>query len=758
MGSRAIKGRKGTKTKNKKAIVLGILSVMVACVAAGVFGVVTLCNSWLQDLPDYQNADAYNSAQPTMVYAADGTTLLAEFQLENREPVALDQVSEYVLKGTVATEDERFYSHAGVDYLGVARALVNNLMGGALEGASTITQQFVRNTILFDEMRDISFKRKIREMYISMKLEEQYEKDEILLMYLNTINYGSGAYGIEAASERYFSKDAKDLTLNEAATLVGIPQSPTYNNPIDYPENCLKRRNTVLDRMVSNNVITREEADAVKAEPIELNPSEPSMTGILAYPYFTSYVRNQLTNPDGKYAYSTAELFKGGLKVYTTLDIEAQTAAEEAARAKEEEAGDPFEVSMAVVDPSNGYIDAMVGGHDYESSQVNMATGEGGSGRQAGSSFKLFTLMAALKEGIDPDTLIDAGYKVDLVGGEPVYNIDKRDYGTRTIKSAFGVSSNTAFIRLLMSVGVDKVIETARSMGITSDLPSVAGLTLGIASVTPLEMAEAYATVANGGVHYEAECIVKIEDRNGNVIVDNSDPQGERVFSKEQARAAIDCLEVVVEDGTGKAAQPSNGQEVGGKTGTAEDKMDSWFCGIAPQYSVAIWLGDRNDYAHAKSVRETAASVFADFIDRMIPSDKTEKFFEAEKPDYKKDYRDQENHIGGYYSSKKDKDDTAITSKDPSNTSSDDDDEEGNGSGNAGSNTPGGSTNTPGGGDNPGSTENPGGTDNPGGNTPGGEGGGDNPGGNTPGGEGGGDNPGGEGGGDNPGGDGGGEG
>ncbi|MEC4175448.1 transglycosylase domain-containing protein [Adlercreutzia sp. R7] len=751
MGSRAIKGRKGTKTKNKKAVVLGILSVLVACVAAGAFGVITLCNSWLQDLPDYQNADAYNSAQPTMVYAADGTTLLAEFQLENRDPVTLDQVSEYVLRGTVATEDERFYSHAGVDYLGVARALVNNLMGGALEGASTITQQFVRNTILSDEMRDISFKRKIREMYISLKLEEQYEKDEILLMYLNTINYGSGAYGIEAAAERYYSKDAKDLTLNEAATLVGIPQSPTYNNPIDYPENCLKRRNTVLDRMVSNGVITKEEADAVKAEPIELNPSEPSMTGILAYPYFTSYVRNQLTNPDGKYAYSTSELFKGGLKVYTTLDIDAQKAAEEAARAKEEEAGDPFEVSMAVVNPENGYIDAMVGGHDYETSQVNMATGEGGSGRQAGSAFKLFTLMAALKEGIDPDTLIDAGYKVELVGGEPVYNVNKKDYGTRTIKSAFGVSSNTAFIRLLMSVGVDKVIETAKSMGITSDMPSVAGLTLGIASVTPLEMAEAYATVANGGVHYEAECIVKIEDRNGNVIVDNSEPQGERVFSKEQARAAIDCLEVVIDDGTGKAARPANGQEAGGKTGTTDDKKDSWFCGVTPQYSVAIWLGDRSDYSKAKRAPETAASVFADFIDRMIPANATEKFFEAEKPDYKKDYRDEENHIGGYYSRKKDKDDTAITSKDPldaADTSDDDEGDDGEGSGPAsegnGPNSGGSS-----GGDSPGSSGGDSSGGNTGGDSSGGNTGGDSSGGNT-----GGDSSGGNTGGDGSGGDG----
>lgn len=341
---------------------------------------------------------------------------------------------------------------------------------------------------------------------------------------------------------------------------------------------------------------------------------------------------------------------------------------------------------MAVVNPKNGYIDAMVGGHDYNASQVNMATGEGGAGRQAGSAFKLFTLMAALKEGIDPDTLIDAGYKVELVGGEPVYNVNKKDYGTRTIKSAFGVSSNTAFIRLLMSVGVDKVIEMAKSMGITSDMPSVAGLTLGIASVTPLQMAEAYATVANGGVHYEAECIVKIEDRNGNVIVDNSDPQGERVFSKELARAAVDCLEVVIDDGTGKDARPTNGQEAGGKTGTTDDKKDSWFCGITPQYSVAIWLGDRSDYSKAKRVPDAAASVFADFIDRMIPADKTEKFFEAEKPDYKKDYRDEENHIGGYYSPKKDENDTDIKTKDdaeqPDEGDESDDGNNGNGNGN----------------------------------------------------------------------------
>lgn len=242
--------------------------------------------------------------------------------------------------------------------------------------------------------------------------------------------------------------------------------------------------------------------------------------------------------------------------------------------------------------------------------------------------------MAAINEGIDPETLIDAGYKVDLEGGEPVYNNDKADYGTRTIKSAFGVSSNTAFIRLLLSVGVDKVIEMAHAMGITSDLPAVAGLTLGIGSVTPLEMADAYATVANGGVHYDPECIISIEDKNGNVIVDNTDPTGERVFSREVARAALDCMEVVIDNGTGKAARPDNGQEAGGKTGTTDDKKDSWFCGVTPQYAVAIWLGDRSDYSEAQATTTTAASVFGDFIDKMISPTQTVKFFEAEKPEY----------------------------------------------------------------------------------------------------------------------------
>ena len=266
-------------------------------------------------------------------------------------------------------------STGGFDITGIGRALVNNITGGELEGASTITQQFVRNTILSEEMDDISIKRKVREMYLSVKLEEMYSKDQILLMYLNTINYGSGAYGIQAASQRYFSKNATDLTLAEAATLVGIPQSPTYNNPIDNPENSLKRRNVVLDRMLSNGYITQEEHDAACAESIALNPTTPSTDGIFLYPYFTSYVRETLTDENGKYKYSTNEVFKGGLKVITTIDPSTQQAAENAADAKLSSLPDEAEAAIVAIDPSTGHVKAMVGGKDYSASKVNLGDG-----------------------------------------------------------------------------------------------------------------------------------------------------------------------------------------------------------------------------------------------------------------------------------------------------------------------------------------------------------------------------------------------
>ncbi|WP_165061453.1 MULTISPECIES: transglycosylase domain-containing protein [unclassified Adlercreutzia] len=723
MSSRAVKGRYNIKKKNGKVIALSILAVFAAIIISFAFGVSALANSWLEDLPDYTDSDAFNTSATSVVYASDGTTVLAEFQLENREPVEMDAISDYVKQGTVATEDERFYNHNGFDAMGTGRALVNNLTGGALEGGSTITQQLVRNTILSEEMTDISFKRKLREVYLALKMEEIYNKDDILLMYLNTINYGSGAYGIQAASERYFSKNASDLTLAEAATLVGIPQSPTYNNPINSPSNCLARRNLVLDRMTSNGYITPEEAEAAKAEELVLNPTEPSMTGIKAYPYFTSYVRNQLLNQSGKYAFSTADVFSGGLEIITTLDVNAQAAAEKAAAEKEKQAGEGFEVALAAIEPDNGYIRAMVGGNSesYEAQQVNMATGEGGSGRQPGSSFKTFTLVAALEEGINPETIIDAGESYKVEGTDQlVHNYDNADYGIRPIDSAFAVSSNTAFMRLIMSAGVDNVIDVAHRLGIKSDIQEVAGITLGISSVNPLEMANAYATIANGGTHYDPECVLTIKDRKGNVIVDNSSPEGERVIDEEIAVAALDVMEGVISNGTGKQARLSTKQPVAGKTGTTDDNKDSWFVGMTPQMAVAIWLGDRAPtYEEARPVKTTAASAFASFMNSILDGQEIRQWPVADDPDYQKNYIDEKNHIGKgswvrYEEEKKEEEEAAAaaaaaaeaipdtsTGRNPFDDSSDSSGSSGNSGGSGGSGT---STKPPSGGSsNPGS-------------------------------------------------------
>lgn len=758
VASRSIKNRPSAKKKHPSIALLVIVTVFAAVILAGGVGVYALGSSWLQDLPDYEDADAFNTAMPSEVYASDDKTLLARFQLENREPVTLDEVSDYVKKGTVATEDERFYEHGGFDLWGIARALVVNITGSGREGASTITQQFVRNTILAEEMDDISLKRKVREMYLSVKLEERYSKDEILLMYLNTINYGSGAHGIQAASQRYFSKDATDLTIAEAATLIGIPQSPSYNNPIDNPDNCIARRNVVLERMESNNVITPQEHEAAKAEPLVLNPTVPSNDGIVMYPYFASYVRDLLTDPDGPYKYSVNEVFKGGLRITTTLDLTMQQQAEAAVAAKLETMPESIDGSLVAVDPATGHIKALVGGKDYYTSQVNLATGTGGGGgRPCGSSFKTFTLLAALEQGISPQTMVDCSSPANIQGyGIPLQNIDNINYGTRSIARAFAVSSNTGFVRLEMAVGVDKVADMARRLGITSPLSDEdPSLTLGTHNVTMLDMAGAYATIANAGVHHDPTPILRIVDSSGRVT-DNSAPAGDQVISPEVAHAASEVMKGVVSsyEGTGTDAYLPSGQTVAAKTGTSSDYLDITFCGITPQLSVAIWLGDPENDTQVPE-HTGAGDVFRNFVSEALQGQPLEDFPYASDPVYQS-FSNSTYHVGGYYSSSSSS--NSGSSDNDSNTT-----DKPTGSETPGTTDPSGGTDkpgeTPGGNTNPGDTPGttPGGSDTPGGNT-GGEGSDPpNGGGTTPGGEGG-SGGGGSGGGESGGGSGGGSG
>lgn len=656
MTSRSVKGRPSTKKKHPIIGLMYVLVVLLTAVIVTGVGIYALGASWIGDLTevDITVVEESNTARPSEMYAADGTTLLARFQLEFREPVQFDAISDYVKEGTVATEDERFYEHSGYDMMGIARAAVVTLTGMGREGASTITQQFVRNTILSDEMTDISLKRKIREMYLAVKVEEAYSKDAILLMYLNTINYGAGAYGIEAAAQRYFSKSAADLTLVEAATLVGIPQSPTNNNPLDYPASCQERRNTVLHRMLTNGCITQAQYDEARAIPISdyLNPTELSADGIVAYPYFTSYVRDMIIND-----YTNIDLFKGGLKIITTLDVTAQQEAERVINEKKVTLGDTISGALVAIDPSNGYVKALVGGDDYYTNQTNLATGSGtDGGRPCGSAFKTFTLLSAIENRISPQTMIDCGPSATIPGTEygsseaPLENIDNIDYGIRSIQRAFAVSSNTGFVRLQMALGSDRVVEMAKRLGITSDIQPYASLSLGQQNVTMLDMASAYSVVGNGGTKYGPQFIKEIYDYAGNLTYDNNHPEGERVLAPEVAHAAQEVMKTVVNsyEGTGTEAAMANGQVVAAKTGTSTNYKDITFCGTTPTVAVAIWFGDPQGGSTTLPPHASCADVFKNFVTAYMGSATPRDFDPASDPDYDLTYSNSTYHVGTY--------------------------------------------------------------------------------------------------------------
>lgn len=611
-------------------VLLFIVAAICFVGVAAVRGVLSITAGWTEDLPNVVESDAFNYSEKSTVYAADGKTVLAEFRLENREPLSnLNAVSPLLINATIDTEDNRFYEHNGVDLIGIARAVLNNVMGGSLEGASTITQQLVRNTILADEMTDISLERKIREAELALEMEKYYSKDEILLMYLNTINYGDGAYGIEAASLHYFSKHASDLTLAEAATLAGIPQSPSNWNPVYNPEGCKERRNVVLSRMLSAGHITQEEYTAAASSDLNLNLEDTSSEdGIYRYPYFTSYVRTWLLNE-----YSMNDIFAGGLRVYTTLDVEKQEIAEQTVADQAERMDDALESALVAVDPSNGHVVAMVGGENYDENQFNIAAQ---GGRPTGSSFKVFTLIAAIEAGISPQTMIDCSSPYKLKSGlGTVENYGNINYGTRSLQSATAVSSNTAYVQLQEELGGQAIIDVCKRLGIdTSDLMNVDTLTLGVFDITPLEMASAYATLAAGGIHYNPVVVSSIKNSRGETIYEDKQ-EGERVLSESVSGAVTSVLETVFtqSDGTAASARLEGDREVAGKTGTTSDFHDHTLIGYTPDLVCACWIGDR--FAQITSENLSCNTMFKEFMDNALASTPAHTFPEYKEPEYK---------------------------------------------------------------------------------------------------------------------------
>ena len=640
MGIRTRRARKHSSTHAVGFGIAGVFGFIALFALALALSLGTVVDSWLQDLPDYESADAYLVAEPTIVYAADGTEI-AQYYLQNRRSVTLDQISDYVKKGTVDVEDERFYRHNGVDPQGILRAVASQLSGRS-EGASTITQQLVRNTVLSSEQFDQTLKRKVREAYIAIQMEKTYSKDQILNMYLNTIYYSEGAYGIEAASITYFNKHATDLTLAEAATLVGIPNSPSYYDPFVNPDACVERRNKVLGNMLEQGDITQDEYNEATAEELTLNPGSLQDETSGSYPYFTDYVKTLLLND-----FDNDTILKGGLRVYTTLEPDKQNAADEAVNDLISKSGnDQLSAALVSVDNTNGHIVAMVGGTNYGydetqgQSSINLAISQ----RQAGSSFKPFMLMAAMIDGMNPSIILNCNSPMQITSTWTPHNYENAQYGYVSLARATELSSNTAYAQVVMAVGVDKLIETAHLMGIDSDLQSVPSLVLGSSGVTPLEMCEAYSVFATNGVHRDAIAITKIEDRNGNTVYEHEDDP-KQVIDEGVAQDARKVLEGVVKAGYTTNYVHANftaNQPVGGKTGTSDKADNLWFCGFTPQLTTTVWCGNRDNNQAAyyrgalASTPTTAQPIWTSYMNSVLEGVAREEFpTSTEKVTYK---------------------------------------------------------------------------------------------------------------------------
>ena len=631
MTARTRKIRRTAKPRVGKFIALGGFFLTLALIAAFVIAGVNLMRSWLEDLPDYTDADAYLVSAPTTILDADGN-VIAEYYEENRIAITIDECSPYVLQGLVDTEDERFYSHKGVDLRGILRAVVVQITGGS-EGASTITQQLVRNTVLKDEQFEQTLSRKVREAYIALQLEKMYSKDEILMMYLNTVYFGRNCYGIEAAAQTYFNKTCADLTLAEAATLVGLPQSPSAYDPTVNPDLALERRNTVLAHMLDCGDITQEQYDSAIAEPLKLEYTPREAPGAYQYPAFVSYVLSQLREQ-----FSTSTIYNGGLTVKTTISPAMQSAAQSAV---DEYIGyswdDGLQGALVAIDPSTGQIKAMVSGSSSYEGEWNLAAQ---AERQPGSSFKTMTLAAAIQAGMNPTVLMNGNSGIRVGSWDAVNNYDYVSYGTISLEYATWQSVNSAYAQVIHEIGPQTVVDVAHALGVKSDLEAVDSLTLGTSDVTVLDMASAYATLSNAGVYMEPTSITEVLDRNGNVIYQHT-PSGTQAVSAEVAAATTDVLEGVVANGSGTAAALSVNQPVAGKTGTTDDYADLWFVGYTPQLSCAVWVGhpESRQAVYYQGGRGTTAAlpspIFRTFMNTVLDGVAREEFPTANAPTYK---------------------------------------------------------------------------------------------------------------------------
>lgn len=575
---------------SKNRILTGFLIVALVLVVGIGVGFLTATINTKPNLSDIRPPAS------SQIYDVNKVEIATVHAAENRVPVKLADVPTNLQNAFVAVEDARFYDHHGIDFIGIMRAVVVNLTNrGVSEGGSTITQQLAKNAYL---TQDRTLHRKIQEVFLALQLEQKYTKQEILESYLNQIYFGQGAYGVQAAAKTYFNKDVKDLDLNECAMLAGIPKSPNYYSPFVNLTAAKDRKSTVLDQMEKYGYISSSTAKKTKAEELQLaKPSE--VTNDTPAAYFIDYVTQIITDELGD-KFGNDAVYKDGLKIYTTLDLDMQNAAEEAMQqlptfSEDENGIKQPQCAIVAVDPNTGHIKAMVGGRGTD--QFNRATM---AERQPGSAFKPFVFATALEKDYSPSSVIDdTPYKNDT-GWNP-QNYDRQFHGKVTLRQVAVNSLNVPTIKIAEKVGIKAVLNNAENMGITtlvkSGSPSdenlataLGGLTRG---VTPLELTAAYGTFANGGNYVKPVAILAIEDRDGKVVYRAPEPDPHRVLKKETANQLTSMLMDAVQYGTGAAA--NIGRPMAGKTGTTNDSHDAWFVGYTPDIVAGIWIGNDNN-------------------------------------------------------------------------------------------------------------------------------------------------------------------
>jgi len=574
------------------------------------------------DLPQIEKLEGYQPSVISRVYSEDGE-VIAEFFRERREIVPLSRIPQHLQNAFIAIEDHRFYQHPGIDVRRIFKAAWIDITtwSTAGGGASTITQQLARNLFLTLEQ---TISRKLKEIMLAIQIEKRYSKREIFEMYLNQIYFDRRVHGVGEAASFYFGKDVADITLAESALLAAIPKSPARYSPLYHPENAQRRKEVVLEKMSGLGFINQEEKQKAMEEVIQIVEGEEKQRiyTVNAAPYFVEWIRQKI---EERYGYD--RFWRGGLRIYTTLDLKLQEAAEEALTPYLKE--NDFQGALVAMDPHTGFIKALVGGRDFTESQFNRATQ---AYRQTGSAFKIFTYTAAIdgKKFSPVSPFFDApiafksrrglgksGEVREKEGFWSPENYEKYYWGKVYVWQMFAHSINVASVRLLEKVGVGKVIDYAHRMGVQSRLNHDLTLTLGTSGMTLLELVRGYATVANYGVRTNPIFVHRIEDYEGNVLEERF-PEGEIVLSPEASFVMIDLLKKTVEHGTGRLVRSLGFERpCGGKTGTVgwpgqentDKTIDAWFVGFTPDLIAGVWIGKDDASPLGEKLTGSAAAI-----------------------------------------------------------------------------------------------------------------------------------------------------